>query len=99
MPTGAPPVPTTVAATSWIVADLDSGEVYGALGPHRRQVPASIFKVLMSATVLPKLDPATKVEPTCEDNYGWGSEWDQTPWTCHSHSAASTPSRTCSTPR
>ena len=79
VPAGAPPTPTTVAATSWIVADLDSGAVYGALGAHRRQVPASIFKVLMSATVLPKLDPATKVQFTCEDNYGWGSEWDSDP--------------------
>jgi D-alanyl-D-alanine carboxypeptidase (penicillin-binding protein 5/6) len=59
--------PPTLSAMSWIVADLDTGEVLGACAPHLRRRPASVQKLLLAATALPKLDPALVVEATAED--------------------------------
>jgi D-alanyl-D-alanine carboxypeptidase (penicillin-binding protein 5/6) len=56
IPAGAKP-PPAVTATTWIVADLDTGEVLGACGPHVYQTPASVQKTLLAATVMDKLDP------------------------------------------
>src|SRR5205823_3372370 len=67
VPPGAPPVPATLSATSWLVADLDTGEVLGACGPHEYHPPASVQKLLLAQTVLPRLDPATTVEVTQAD--------------------------------
>lgn len=63
---GTPP-PPTLSAMSWVVADLDTGEVLGACAPHLRRRPASVQKLLLAATALPKLDPAQVVEATPED--------------------------------
>jgi D-alanyl-D-alanine carboxypeptidase (penicillin-binding protein 5/6) len=75
VPAGSPPLPAMEAA-SWLVADLDTGEVLGAQAAHRLRVPASVQKVLLALTVLPKLDPGTQVRATCEDRYGWGQSYD-----------------------
>jgi D-alanyl-D-alanine carboxypeptidase (penicillin-binding protein 5/6) len=56
VPRGAPK-PPALTATSWLVADLDSGEVLGGCGPHVYGTPASVQKLLLVATVLDKLDP------------------------------------------
>ena len=48
--------PPAVTATSWLVADLDTGEVLGGCGPHVYGTPASVQKLLLAATVMPKLD-------------------------------------------
>lgn len=70
----APPLPADLAATSWLVADLDTGEVIGACGAHRMLAPASVQKLLLIATVLPKLNPADTVVVTPEDmNFEPGS--------------------------
>ncbi|MGX6605553.1 D-alanyl-D-alanine carboxypeptidase family protein [Micromonosporaceae bacterium Da 78-11] len=53
--------PPAVIATTWLVADLDSGEVLGACGPHVYQTPASVLKTLLVATVIDKLDPKQMV--------------------------------------
>ena len=53
--------PPAVTATTWIVADLDTGQVLGACGPHVYQTPASVQKTLLAATVLDKLDPSKQV--------------------------------------
>jgi D-alanyl-D-alanine carboxypeptidase (penicillin-binding protein 5/6) len=63
---GAPALPATVAA-SWLVADLDTGEIYGARDPHGRYLPASTMKALTAETVIPKLDPLAQVTPTFAD--------------------------------
>ncbi|SCG68318.1 D-alanyl-D-alanine carboxypeptidase family protein [Micromonospora inositola] len=55
-PAGAP-APPAVTATSWLVADLDTGAVLGACGPHEYGTPASTQKLLLAATMMPKLDP------------------------------------------
>jgi serine-type D-Ala-D-Ala carboxypeptidase (penicillin-binding protein 5/6) len=56
IPAGAT-APPAITATTWIVADLDSGEVLGACGPHVYQTPASVQKTLLAATVINKLNP------------------------------------------
>jgi D-alanyl-D-alanine carboxypeptidase (penicillin-binding protein 5/6) len=50
------PLPTITAA-SWLVADVTSGEVLAAFGPHQRQRPASTLKTLLALTMAPRLDP------------------------------------------
>ena len=57
MPAGAP-TPPGVTATSWVVADLDTGQVLGGCGPYEHATPASVQKLLLAATMLPKLDPS-----------------------------------------
>jgi D-alanyl-D-alanine carboxypeptidase (penicillin-binding protein 5/6) len=49
--------PPAVTAISWVVADLDTGAILGACGPHEYGTPASVQKLLLAATMLPKLDP------------------------------------------
>ncbi|MEV6694639.1 serine hydrolase [Micromonospora sp. NPDC051196] len=61
------PAPPKVTATSWLVADLDTGEVLGGCGPHEYATPASVQKLLLAATMLPRLDPTEVVEVTRAD--------------------------------
>ncbi|WZH98963.1 D-alanyl-D-alanine carboxypeptidase [Micromonospora sp. FIMYZ51] len=65
-PAGAPQVPA-VTATSWVVADLRSGLVLGGCGPHEHRTPASVQKLLLAATLLPRLDPRQVVEVKRDD--------------------------------
>ncbi|MEV0807845.1 D-alanyl-D-alanine carboxypeptidase [Micromonospora sp. NPDC050200] len=66
IPAGAPMAPA-VTATSWLVADLNSGEVLGGCGPHEHRTPASVQKLLLAAAMMPRLDPAQMVEVTQAD--------------------------------
>ncbi|WFE98974.1 serine hydrolase [Micromonospora sp. WMMD964] len=59
--------PPAVSATSWLVADLDSGQVLGGCGPHEYGTPASVQKLLLAATMLPRLDPKQTVTVTDDD--------------------------------
>ncbi|MEU6076240.1 serine hydrolase [Micromonospora sp. NPDC047074] len=65
-PAGAPAAPA-VTATSWLVADLDSGAVLGGCGPHEHRTPASVQKLLLAAALMPRLDPNQMVEVTRAD--------------------------------
>ncbi len=60
VPAGAK-APPAVTATTWMVADLDTGEVLGGCGPHVFQTPASVQKTLLAATVIDKLDPDKRI--------------------------------------
>ncbi|MFC0033027.1 D-alanyl-D-alanine carboxypeptidase family protein [Micromonospora chaiyaphumensis] len=51
------PAPPAVTATTWLVADLDTGAVLGACGPHEYGTPASTQKLLLAATMLNRIDP------------------------------------------
>lgn len=75
IPAGAPSPPgTKLSARSWVVADLDSGAVLGACGAHEYGMPASVQKLLLAATMMPRLDPAQVVQVTREDmNFEPGS--------------------------
>ena len=53
--------PPAVTATTWMVADLDTGEVLGGCGPHVYQTPASVQKTLLAAAAIDKLDPDRRV--------------------------------------
>ncbi|MFJ8578009.1 D-alanyl-D-alanine carboxypeptidase family protein [Micromonospora sp. NPDC093277] len=66
VPEDAPAAPA-VTATSWLVADLDTGAVLGACGPHEYGTPASTQKMLLAATMLPRLDPKQVVTVTRDD--------------------------------
>ncbi|WP_432896202.1 D-alanyl-D-alanine carboxypeptidase family protein [Micromonospora matsumotoense] len=66
VPPGAP-APPPVTATSWLVADLDTGAVLGGCGPHEYGTPASVQKLLLAATMLSKLDPKQVVTVTRPD--------------------------------
>ncbi|TDB69372.1 D-alanyl-D-alanine carboxypeptidase family protein, partial [Micromonospora sp. KC723] len=59
--------PPPVTATSWLVADLDSGAVLGGCGPHEHATPASVQKLLLAATMLPRLDPKQVATATRAD--------------------------------
>ncbi|WKU06499.1 D-alanyl-D-alanine carboxypeptidase family protein [Micromonospora sp. HUAS LYJ1] len=61
------PAPPPVTATSWLVADLDTGAVLGGCGPHEYGTPASVQKLLLAATMLPKLNPKQVVTATRAD--------------------------------
>jgi D-alanyl-D-alanine carboxypeptidase (penicillin-binding protein 5/6) len=59
--------PPSLTATTWLVADLDTGEVLGACGPHVHQTPASVQKMLLAATAIADLDPRQQVTITRGD--------------------------------
>ncbi|MGC4890009.1 D-alanyl-D-alanine carboxypeptidase family protein [Micromonospora sp. DT227] len=61
------PAPPAVTATTWLVADLDSGAVLGACGPHAYGTPASTQKLLLAATMLNRLDPKQVAVATAAD--------------------------------
>ena len=56
-----------VAAASWLVADLDTGQVLAAKDPHGRHAPASTLKMLTAVTLLPLLDGNSVIVPTFDD--------------------------------
>lgn len=64
---GTPPVPDDVSAESWLVADLDTGDVIAAKDPHARHRPASIIKVLIAMQAINELDLNKPVAGTTED--------------------------------
>ncbi|MFC3386664.1 D-alanyl-D-alanine carboxypeptidase family protein, partial [Couchioplanes caeruleus subsp. azureus] len=66
IPEGAPR-PPALTATSWLVADLGTGEVLGGCGPHVYGTPASVQKLLLAATVMDKLDPRRTITVTKGD--------------------------------
>ena len=66
LPSGAPALPAT-AASSWLVADLDTGEVLASKDPHGRFAPASTLKTLTAETLIPRLNPHAQVVPSFDD--------------------------------
>jgi D-alanyl-D-alanine carboxypeptidase (penicillin-binding protein 5/6) len=67
VPAGAQPLPSDISAKFWVVADLDTGAVLAACGPHEYSAPASVQKLLLVATLMPRLDPSTVVTVTADD--------------------------------
>jgi D-alanyl-D-alanine carboxypeptidase (penicillin-binding protein 5/6) len=60
-------VPDNTSAASWVVANLQTGEILGACAPHRASAPASVQKLLLAATLMGKLDPKQMVTVTTQD--------------------------------
>ena len=64
---GTPPVPGDVSAESWVVADLDTGDVIAAKDPHARHRPASVIKVLVAMQAINELNLNKMVPGTNDD--------------------------------
>jgi D-alanyl-D-alanine carboxypeptidase (penicillin-binding protein 5/6) len=67
VPPGAPALPAGDTAASWVVQDLDTGNVVAAKNPHARERPASLIKTLLALVVVTELKPDKIVVPTEED--------------------------------
>jgi D-alanyl-D-alanine carboxypeptidase (penicillin-binding protein 5/6) len=63
----APEPPSDLSAASWLVADLDTGQVLAAKNPHGRFAPASTLKTLTALALMPEVTPDELVIPTYED--------------------------------
>jgi serine-type D-Ala-D-Ala carboxypeptidase (penicillin-binding protein 5/6) len=64
---GTPPVPDDISAESWLVADLDTGDIIAARDPHARHRPASIIKVLIAMQSMNEL-PLNKIVNGTQDD-------------------------------
>ncbi|MGH3776146.1 MAG: D-alanyl-D-alanine carboxypeptidase family protein [Pseudonocardiaceae bacterium] len=73
LPVGAPAPPAGISATSWLVADADSGEVLAARGPHARNRPASTIKLLTALLAVDQLPLNRVVVATQTDTDQEGS--------------------------
>ena len=71
-PAGAPAVPAKLTALSWIVSDLDTGQVLAAKNAHWTLPPASTLKTLFADTVLPKIPTAGTHRVVDSDMAGMG---------------------------
>ncbi|MGH3944055.1 MAG: D-alanyl-D-alanine carboxypeptidase family protein [Pseudonocardiaceae bacterium] len=74
LPVGAPAPPAGISATSWLVADADSGEVLAARGPHARNRPASTIKLLTALLAVDQLPLNRVVVATQTDTDQEGSK-------------------------
>ncbi|WP_430951904.1 serine hydrolase [Rhodococcus sp. 24CO] len=73
LPAGAPPLPADIAASGWVVADAETGDVLAAKDPHGRYRPASTIKMLLALVALDTLNLDTVVTATAEDANAEGS--------------------------
>jgi D-alanyl-D-alanine carboxypeptidase (penicillin-binding protein 5/6) len=66
---GAPTLPpaSQLPASSWLVANLTTGQVLAAKDAHGKFLPASTLKTLTALTLLPKLDPTSTFRVTDTD--------------------------------
>ena len=71
---GTPPLPNDISAESWLVADIDTGDVIAAKDPHGRHRPASVIKVLVAMQALRDLPIHKVVAGTAEDAAAEGSK-------------------------
>jgi D-alanyl-D-alanine carboxypeptidase (penicillin-binding protein 5/6) len=65
--------PPTVTARTYVVADLESGEILAAEAPHERHHPASTLKMLTGLALLPLLDKHAKYRASFADDAEIGS--------------------------
>lgn len=56
--------PPKVSASSYVIADADTGEILAAKDPHGHYRPASTLKILTAITLIPKLNPDKRVKPS-----------------------------------
>ena len=50
------PAPPVMPGASFLVADMDTGQILAAKAPHVRHLPASTLKALTALTLIPRLD-------------------------------------------
>jgi D-alanyl-D-alanine carboxypeptidase (penicillin-binding protein 5/6) len=73
MVAGVPLLPTTLA-TSYLIADLNTGQVLAAKNAHLRLPPASTLKTLMAVALLPRLNPSSLYQAQLTDQNVIGSK-------------------------
>jgi D-alanyl-D-alanine carboxypeptidase len=61
------PAPPAMPGASFLIADLDTGQILAARAPHARHLPASTLKTLTALTLIPRLDSSAKVMVLPED--------------------------------
>ncbi|MBB3039719.1 D-alanyl-D-alanine carboxypeptidase family protein [Hoyosella altamirensis] len=64
---GVPEPPEEISAASWLVADLDTGDVLAAKDPHGRHRPASTIKTLLALVAFDEIDLGRTIIGTIED--------------------------------
>jgi len=55
------PAPPAMPGASFLIADLDTGQILAARAPHARHLPASTLKTLTALTLIPRLKSTAKV--------------------------------------
>ncbi len=60
------PQPPVVTDVSYVISDLDTGQVLAAKSPHALLLPASTLKTLTALVVIPALSPTTVVTASRE---------------------------------
>ncbi len=63
----APALPEGITASSFVLADLDSGQVLAVKDAHGRYAPASTLKTLTMLALIPELERDELVTPTFDD--------------------------------
>jgi D-alanyl-D-alanine carboxypeptidase (penicillin-binding protein 5/6) len=61
------PAPPAVPAASWVLADMSTGAIVAARGPHSRRLPASTLKTLTALTLIPVLPADRQIVATDAD--------------------------------
>jgi D-alanyl-D-alanine carboxypeptidase (penicillin-binding protein 5/6) len=61
------PAPPALRNVSWLLADLDTGEVIAAKAAHARLLPASTLKTLTALTLIPRVDARRSYTATAAD--------------------------------
>jgi D-alanyl-D-alanine carboxypeptidase (penicillin-binding protein 5/6) len=61
------PAPPAMPGASFLIADMDTGQILAARGPHTPRLPASTLKTLTALTLIPRLDASAKIMVEPED--------------------------------
>jgi D-alanyl-D-alanine carboxypeptidase (penicillin-binding protein 5/6) len=61
------PAPPKLKNVSWVLADMDTGEVIAAKAAHARLLPASTLKALTALTLIPRVEADRAYRATAED--------------------------------
>ncbi|MCE1180290.1 MAG: serine hydrolase [Micrococcales bacterium] len=66
LPAGVP-APPAILDQSWVLADMETGEIIAARAPHARLLPASTVKALTASVLIPRITPNTRITVTDAD--------------------------------
>jgi D-alanyl-D-alanine carboxypeptidase (penicillin-binding protein 5/6) len=61
------PAPPAMPSASFVLADMDTGQILVAKAPHAHHMPASTMKTLTALTLIPLLNPNAKILVKAQD--------------------------------
>lgn len=61
------PAPPAMPGASFLIADMDTGQILVAKAPHTPRLPASTLKTLTALTLIPRLDASGKIMVEAQD--------------------------------